>query len=696
MKRFLIVPLLFLISISVLAQKVSIKISQTKNTGLSGLRVLDKQNAVVFSGNESLGNDSVLFSLEANNYYFLEVSVSAAANPDTVLVILSLNGEPILHISSDIGQGDHLFPFYTGVRGPQAKITGGTNADISNFPWQVYYISGNFRCGGSIISNKWVVTAAHCTQNDNGSAIPASQMAVRVGLNNPSSSTDGRKYDVTEAIVHENFNNQTLLNDIALLRIKDSINYPNATPIKLVNSDDVADGATVPGVMSWVTGWGYTHVDPNVIPTALQKVQLPIVSNQQASVVWSDIPATDMMAGYLNGNKDACNGDSGGPLVVPVLGEYKLAGIVSWGSSNCNTYGAYTRVSDFIEWITSKTGIQINKPADPVGDSIICEGVETSQYSVDPYSGATAYEWKILPEEAGTISWSSTSSSVIWNQSYFGPFNVIVRVIVNGNLTDWGRLDGNKVVNTRLLSQSNDTTICAAQPVTLHVKASGYNLKYAWYKNDQVLPLPSSPNLAFQTTKADDSGDYKCQISGYCGTVVSRVIKLTVYAVTKVLNVSPDVEIPFGNDKTLIVDAEGHDLVYEWQKDGTPLDNSNTPSLILNDVNATDIGIYKVTVKGTCGTDVSDTVYVYVKRTDNQTDPQVFIWPSVTSYEFSVALNNDVIYNIRIYSTSGTKVREQLNCRYETMVNVVNLASGVYIVEVYNNSFRKTIKIIRE
>ena len=112
-------------------------------------------------------------------------------------------------------------------------------------------------------------------------------------------------------------------------------------------------GAIVPGVMSWVTGYGLTMISPPTVPTQLQKVQLPIVSNATASVVWPDIASTDLMAGYRNGNKDACSGDSGGPLVVPVDGEYKLAGMVSWGSSKCNTYGAYTRVSDFESWISS-------------------------------------------------------------------------------------------------------------------------------------------------------------------------------------------------------------------------------------------------------------------------------------------------------------------------------------------------------
>jgi hypothetical protein len=697
MKRFLLLTLLLLPSFYVFAQKVTVTVSHTMNTGLSDWNITDSQNSIVFDGAESLNRDSVSFSLEADNYYFLKVSVSGTNVPDTVLLILNLNGEPILYIKSDIGKGDHLFPFYTGVRSVNAKITGGTDAVIADFPWQVYFISGNLRCGGSIIDNQWVVTAAHCTKNSSGGPIPASSMSVRVGLNNPSNPAEGMTYAVSEVIVHENFDDQTLLNDIALLKLKDAISFPNAKPIKLVNSDDVKAGATVPGVMSWVTGWGYTHVDPNVIPTALQKVQLPLVTNQQASTVWPSIPATDMMAGYLNGNKDACNGDSGGPLVVPVLNEYKLAGIVSWGSTNCNTYGAYTRISDLEPWIRQKTGIPSDfKPSKPVGDSIICEGVTSSQYSVSAVTGATSYEWQLLPSNAGSITGSSTAASVIWNAGYFGTFNVIVRVVVNGNLSDWGRLDGHKVVDTKLLSQSHDTTLCAGNPVTLSVKTEGYNLTYTWFRDNVVIPTTNAPKLIFTVSKAGDSGDYKCQISGFCGTVVSSVMKLTVYAVTRVLSVSPDAEISFGKDLSLTVTAEGHDLIYDWQKDGVSLQNSVSPNLFIQNLNAADIGIYKATVKGTCGTAVSDTVYVYVRKSNDLSDPQVFVWPSVTSGEFSVALNNDDFYNIRIFNTSGIKVREMLNCRYQTRLNAVNLADGVYIIEVFNDKFRKSIKIIRE
>lgn len=698
MKRYLFISLLILTSLSVYAQKVSIQVIITKNAGLTDWQILDDQKQSVFQGIGYLQQDTVSFSLDADRHYSLKLSVAENAAADTHLLTLVLNNEPLLYIKSYIGAGDHLIPFFTGVRTPVAKITGGTNTLISDFPWQVYYISGNFRCGGSIISNRWILTAAHCTKNSTGGAIAASDMFVRVDVNNPANAAEGHTYAVSQAIVNEGFNDQTLLNDIALLRLTDTINFVNAKPIKLISADDVAQGAIDPGVMATITGWGLTHVSPNVLPTTLQKVQLPVVTLAQAETVWGNtIPVTDIMAGFLNGNKDACNGDSGGPFAVPVLDEFKIAGIVSWGSANCNTYGAYTRVSDFLSWIQTNTGITSGfKPHAPEGDSIICQGTVSTAYSIPVVTGATAYEWKILPANAGVITGNSRSASVIWNVSYTGPVNIIVRVNLNNKLSDWGRLNANLVVNTELLNQSRDTIMCAGQPITLKVNAIGYNLHYSWFKNSQAVPTNSAPTLTILTTKADDSGVYKCVIDGSCGSVTSNNINLTVYPVTAVTKIPPATEVAFGGDVTLNVTAVGHDLTYQWQKDSSVIANSNTPSLFLHNLNAGDIGIYRVRVNGTCGTTTSDTIYLYVKRTDLVSDPQVFVWPSMTNSEFSVALNNDAFYNIRIFNSSGEKVREQLNCRYQTRINISHLAKGIYVVEVYNSGFKKSLKVIKD
>ncbi len=695
MKNYVLIFLLSLIPISVLSQKVMVQVIKVEKAGQSEWQILDEKYMPVFPGSEYSQNDSVTFSLDANKRYFLEISVSQINNPDTNFYTLILNNEPVLFFKSDIGPGDHLFPFFTGTKKINAKITGGEDAVISDFPWQIFFISGDYQCGGSIISNKWIVTAAHCTQNDSGTPIPADEMFVRVGVNDPYDSLQGKTYAVKKVIVNAGFNNQTLLNDIALLELEDTINCPNASPIRLITAADVAAGATDPGVMAWVTGWGLTQVYPQVLPLSLMKLQLPIISNAQASVIWgNNIPATDIMAGYLNGNKDACNGDSGGPLVVPVLGEYKLAGIVSWGSQECNTYGAYTRESDFETWIRDSTGVYTPPP--PVGDTIICQGVESSQYSIASLPAATAYEWKLLPDTAGTVSWNSGNATVLWNLSFTGNAAITLRVTINGIVSGWSELNVNVVNNPKILSQSADTAICAGQPVTLNVNVEGYDLTYKWLKNGQLTQSGSSNQLKISGSTTDDSGAYTCQVTGPCGTVSSGTINLAVYPLTLITYISPDVEVSFGSNVTLEVDADGHDLMYQWQKDGVILDNSNTDRLFLQDLNATNIGLYRTTVTGTCGTETSDTIYVYVKKANYSTEPDVFLWPSVTTEEFHVALSDDAFYSIRIFDSVGRLFKELTNCRYETTININNLPQGVCIINVFNNSFRKSLKLIKE
>jgi len=696
MKKSLLISLILLFSFFASAQKVKVQVFKVKNAAKTEWKVLDEQNMIVASGKDYVYDDSLIFSLEANKKYIMQISVSEIYISDTTLYTLLIENEPILIAKSDSGTGDYSYPFFTGTKTRETKIVGGVSDVISDFPWQVYYISGNFRCGGSIIKGKWVLTAAHCTKDSNGNPIPASNMQVKVGANNPYNTLDGKIYQVSEVIVHEGFNSQTLENDIALLRIQDTIKFANAVPIKLLTATDIAEGAVNSGVMSWVTGWGLTNVSPSFLPTSLQKVQLPLVSNLQASTVWGTIPSTDMMAGYLNGNKDACNGDSGGPLVVPVLGEYKLVGIVSWGSQKCNTYGAYTRVSVFDKWITTKTGIpKAYIPPSPVGDSIVCQGVESSQYSITNQSGATSYEWRLFPADAGVISGNTLNSSVLWDISKTGTVAVMVRVTINKAVSDWSELNVQIAKNTKLLSQSNNTTLCAEKPVSLMVGAEGFNLYYKWYQDNSLVQSGTSGIISFSKSSVNNSGNYKCEISGTCGTVISKLSKLTVYPLTGISHISPDVAVQFVNDVTLEVNAVGHDLIYQWEKDNVPIMNSNSTLWTLFNVNANDIGLYKTIVNGTCGTVTSDSVYVYVKKVNFSENSDVYVWPTITSSQFTVALSSNDSYNIRIVSQSGKLLREQTNCHYQTLINIETMPRGAYFIIVFNQSFRKSIKVIK-
>ena len=697
MKKIIFIYFLFLVSFAAKSQKVTVQVIKTEKAALSDWQIMDEKYRIVFSGNEYFRDDSVTFSLEANTRYFLQISVTEIFNPDTILYTLVLDNEPVILIKSDSGSGDHLFPFFTGIRNDDNKITGGTTAPISDFPWQVYLISGKSTCGGSIISDTWILTAAHCTKDDSGNPVPAAQMSVKAGANNPFNVLEGQTYFVSEVIVNEGFDHQTLLNDIALLKLKQPINYVNATPIKLVTSEDVAYGATDPGVMSWVTGWGLTHVNPDVFPISLQKVQLPIITNAQASTVWRTIPSTDIMAGYLNGNRDACNGDSGGPMVVPVIDEYKLAGVVSWGSQNCDTYGAYTRVSGFESWIRANTGIVKEfRPPVPWGDTLVCQGEVSSPYSVTNVSGAYFYEWRILPADAGVVSGNSANATVLWNSGFTGSATLILRVTINNKVSEWSRLNLKVVLNTTLVSQSGDNVICAGKPITLVAGAKGYNLNYKWYKNSTLVQSGPSPELTLASTTTDDSGSYSCEIVGYCGTVFSGTMNLTVHPLTRIYYISPDIQAPFGKNVTLEVNSEGHDLVYQWQKNNILLDNSYTSLLFLNDLNANDIGLYQATVTGTCGTEISDTIYVYVKKASGTNEPEVLLWPTITREEFNVALSSDTYYNINIYNSIGKIIRGLTGCRYDTKITVNTLPKGLYIVVVFNREIRKSVKLIIE
>lgn len=108
-------------------------------------------------------------------------------------------------------------------------------------------------------------------------------MAITAGSSTPTIS--GTKYCVSQVIPHPNFNSTTLDNDIALLKVSSTISCTNCKPIKLMRVENAVEGYTDPGTMAWVTGWGLTDEARNIVPTNLQKAQMPVVSNSVAGIV---------------------------------------------------------------------------------------------------------------------------------------------------------------------------------------------------------------------------------------------------------------------------------------------------------------------------------------------------------------------------------------------------------------------------
>jgi secreted trypsin-like serine protease len=232
-----------------------------------------------------------------------------------------------------------------GIKPFNRRIVGGVKTDIKEHPWQVALrFKGTFSCGGSIIAQRWVLTAAHCF----GAPARGADWRVKAGATNHQ--TSGTWAEVERVIVHAKFNPTTFENDIALIKLK----APAAGKVI-----PLADAAATIGVGQplEVTGWGATKEDGDG-SSGLLKANVPYVDPTKCNEPEShngSIRPSMMCAGQREGGIDSCQGDSGGPLVWRTPDGPVLVGVVSFGEGCARKlkYGVYTRVSAYRSWIDS-------------------------------------------------------------------------------------------------------------------------------------------------------------------------------------------------------------------------------------------------------------------------------------------------------------------------------------------------------
>uniref|UniRef100_UPI003AAF6F74 transmembrane protease serine 9 n=1 Tax=Centroberyx gerrardi TaxID=166262 RepID=UPI003AAF6F74 len=239
-----------------------------------------------------------------------------------------------------------------GVAPLNTKIVGGAGAAAGSWPWQVsmhYNPAASHICGGTLISDQWVLTATHCM-------ISLSDWTLYMGRqtqigSNPNEVTRS----VSQIIVHPDYNNTFLNNDIALMKLSSPVSFTSyIRPICLAGNSSLFHSAT----SCWATGWGNIGKDvPLGSPQTLQEVEVPVVGNNQCScqyILVEGANITDNMICAGRENKGACQGDSGGPVQCKQGSVWIQAGITSFGipCALANFSEVYARVSQFQTWIT--------------------------------------------------------------------------------------------------------------------------------------------------------------------------------------------------------------------------------------------------------------------------------------------------------------------------------------------------------
>ncbi|XP_069057773.1 serine protease 27-like [Pleurodeles waltl] len=254
----------------------------------------------------------------------------------------------------------------------------GQEVQTGEWPWQVSILANGIHvCGGTLISEKWVVSAAQCFLY-----ISLSTITVVLGTNelyywSPSPDTSR----VSRIITNPKYSGgDASMGDISLLELQTPMTYTDTIlPICLPGAVKF-----LTGMNCWVTGWGNLQISlPSTYQQTLQEFELPLIDAHNCDAIYHTlipvgrnvtiIPNTAMCTGPKRGATNSCPGDAGGPLVCQFENTWVLAGIASF-SSGCvhpKRPAIYTLVSAYTEWIVQNVPDALTNVVDVQVPSII-------------------------------------------------------------------------------------------------------------------------------------------------------------------------------------------------------------------------------------------------------------------------------------------------------------------------------------